>query len=217
MKHGFPISRMMTCRDFYVNKSKPHLLEFIALGIILLLSGCAGARVEPGKPLRTAIEQLLLSQALDRTLNDVNLPLPSDAAILVEAVGLTRDYGPDQEYARQAIARRLTSLGFRLVQKEEEATYRIRILLQTFGIEQGITFIGIPAAQGVLFLFPVPEIALYKNIQEKAYVRWSLDVSEPATGGLIYSSPWYAASTYYNHYTVLLLVTFHRTDLELPE
>jgi hypothetical protein len=193
------------------------LAGFLGMAVILLLSGCAGARVEPGKPMRPAVEQLLLSQGLDRTLNDVSLPLPSDAAILVEAVGLTRDYGPDQEYARQAIARRLTSLGFRLVQKEEEATYRIRILLQTFGIEQGITFIGIPAAQGVLFLFPVPEIALYKNIQEKAYVRWSLDVSEPATGGLIYSSPWYGESTYYNHYTVLLLVTFHRTDLELPE
>jgi hypothetical protein len=163
------------------------------------------------------MEQLLLSQALDRTLNHVSLPLPSRAAVLVEAVGLTRDFGPDQEYARQAIARHLTSQGFRIVHRDEEATHRLRILLQTFGLEQGITFVGIPPAQGVLFLFPVPEIALYKNIQERGHVRWSFDVSEPATGGLIYSSPWYAASTYYNHYTVLFLITFHRTDLELPE
>jgi hypothetical protein len=198
-------------------KTTVFLARLLGTGVLLLLSGCAGARVEPSKPLRTAIEQLLLSQALERTLDSVSLPLPSHATILVEAVGLTRDYTLDQEYARQAIARHLTSQGFRLVQSEEEATYRIRVLLQTFGIEQGVTFFGVPPAQGVLFLFPVPEIALYKNIQETGHVRLSLNVFDRATGGLIYSSPWYAASTYYNHYTVLFLMTFRRTDLELPE
>lgn len=208
---------MMERCDSHMNKSTFILLGFLDLGTIFLLSGCTAARVDPVKPLRTAVEQLLLSQALDRTLDNVRLPLTSHAAILVEAVGLTRDFGPDQEYVRQAVARHLTSQGFRLARRDEEATHRIRILLQTFGLEQGITFIGIPPAQGVLFLFPVPELALYKNIQERGHIRWSFDVSEPATGGLIYASPWYAASTYYSHYTVLFLVTFHRTDLELPE
>lgn len=192
------------------------LAKFLVVGALLFIAGCAGIR-EPAKPLRTAIEQLLLSQALERTLDNVSLPLPSHAAILVEAVGLTRDYAPDQEYARQVIARHLAEQGFGLVQSEGEATYRIRILLQTYGIEQGVEFFGIPPSSSVLLLFPVPEVALYKTIKERGYARWSLNVFEPATGRLIYSSPWYAASTYYNHYTVLFLVQFRETDLEFTE
>ena len=202
--------------DNSLKKATVFMARFLVVGTLLLLSGCAGIR-EPGKPLRTAIEQLLLSQALERTLDNVSLPLPSHAAILVEAAGLTRDYAPDQEYARQAIAGHLTRQGFRLVQSEEEATYRVRVLLQTFGTERGIVFLGTPSVQSVLLPLPIPEIALYKDVKEKGYVRWSLNVFERARGALISSSPWYAASTFYSEYTVLFFVTFRLTDLELQE
>lgn len=183
---------------------------------MLLLSGCAATR-EAGKPLRTAIQQLLLSQALQRTLQTISLPIPGDAAIIVEAVGLTRDYAADQEYARQVIALHLAKRGFRLAQKEEEAMYRINVVLQTFGSEQGVAFLGMPPVQSVLIPFSLPELALYKDSHEMGYVRWAFTISERVSGRVIYSGPWHAASTYYNHYTVFLLVRFVRTDLELPE
>lgn len=183
---------------------------------VVLLSGCAATR-QTSTPLRTAIEQLLLSQALQRTLPEVNLPLPENSAVFLEAVGLTRDYIPDQEYVRQAIALQLAKQGFRLAQREEEAMYRIKILLQTFGTEQGVVFVGLPQVQSVLLPFALPEISLYKDLHQTGHVRWALTVFERATGRLISSSPWHAASTYYNHYTVLILVTFRLTDLELSE
>lgn len=183
---------------------------------LLLLSGCASTR-EPGKPLRTAIEQLLLSQALERTLEHVSLPLPDQAALVVEAVGLTRDYPADQEYARQAIALQLARQGFRLVEREEEATYRMRVLIQTLGTEQGVVFLGLPPVQSVLLPFALPEIALYKDLHAAGLVRWAFSIFDRATGRLINSSPWYAASTYYNQYTLLFIVSFHLTDLELTQ
>lgn len=194
------------------------LTRTICFGICLvLLSGCAATRQAGSAPLRPAIEQLLLSQALQRSLQEVSLPIPADATVFVEAVGLTRDNPPDQEYVRQAIAVQFARQGFRPVQKEEEARYRIKVLLQTFGIEQGVVFFGMPPVQSVLLPFSLPEIALYKDFHQMGLVRWALTVSERATGRLINSSPWYAASTYYNHYTLFIAVTFRMTDLELPE
>ena len=189
----------------------------LLVGVMLvILPGCAATR-EAGKPLRTAVQQLLLSQALQRTLQTVSLPLPDDAAIIVEAVGLTRDYAADQEYARQVIALHLAKQGFRLAQNEGEATYRINVLLQAFGSEQGIAFFGMPPVQSVLLPFSLPELSLYKDFHESGHVRWALTVSERSNGRVIFSSPWYAASTYHNHYTILLVIRFVRTDLDLPE
>lgn len=184
--------------------------------LAFLLSGCATTR-EPGKPLRTAIEQLLMAQALERTLETISLPIPDDSTVLVEAAGLTRDYTPDQEYVCQAIAIHLAKQGFRLALNEQNATYRISVLLQTFGTEQGVVFFGIPPVQSMLLPVAVPEVALYKDVHQTGTVRLALNVIDQATGRLISSSPWHAASTYYNNYTVLLLAVFRLTNLELPE
>lgn len=194
------------------------LTRTVCFGLLLaLLSGCAATRQAGSAPLRPAIEQLLLSQALQRSLSEVSLPIPADATVFVEAVGLTRDNPPDQEYARQAIAVQLARQGFRPVQKEEEARYRIKVLLQAFGIEQGVVFFGMPQVQSVLLPFSLPEITLYKDFHQTGLVRWALTVLERGSDRLISSSPWYAASTYYNHYTVFFAVSFRLTDLELPE
>jgi hypothetical protein len=189
---------------------------FVLVGTLLLISGCVGLR-DPGKPLRTAITQLLLSQALERALDGISLPVPGDAAVLVEAVGITRDYTPDQEYARQVVALHLARQGFRLAKNEAAATYRITIVLQTFGTEQGVRFLGIPPLQSIFLPFPIPEIALYKSVNEKGLARLSVNVIESATGTLISSGPWYGSATYYNQYTVLFAINFHLTDLESAE
>jgi len=197
---------------------RPILPGVLWVGLLLLLSGCMGVR-DLEKPSRTAFTQLLLSQALERGLEPVSLPLPAGATILVEAVGLARDntFTPDQEYARQVVSVHLARQGFRLAMGGEEATYRIKVLLQTLGTEQAVQFFGLPPLQSIFLPFPIPEIALYKSVAEKGIVRFSLNVFERATGGMVSSSPWYEATRFYSQYVVLFLVSFHLTDLEFAE
>lgn len=187
-------------------------------GLVLLLSGCMGLR-DLEKPPRTAFTQLLLSQALDRGMETASVPLPAGATVLVDAVGLTRDhvFTPDQEYARQAVSVHLARQGFRLVMGGEQATYRVKVLLQAFGTEQAVQFFGLPPLQSIFLPFPIPEIALYKSVAEKGMVRFSLNVFEQATGTLVSSSPWYEASRYFNQYLLLFVVSFHLTNLEFSE
>lgn len=137
--------------------------------------------------------------------------------MLVEAVGITRDYAPDQEYVRQVVELHLARQGFRLAQNGADAAYRIRVVIQTFGTEQSVSFLGIPPLQSIFLPFPIPEIALYKNVNEKGLTRLSVSVIESAMGTLISSGPWVGAATYYNQYTVLFVINFHLTDLELAE
>lgn len=213
----YPIGSSMKCRERGMANGalSRAAFVFVLAGTLLLISGCLGLR-DPGKPQRAAITQLLLSQALERALDSISLPVPGDAAVLVEAVGITRD-SPDQEFSRQVVALHLARQGFRLAKNEAEATYRVTIVLQTFGTEQGVTFFGIPPLQSIFLPFPIPELALYKSVSEKGLARLSLNVIESATGTWISSSPWYGAATYYNQYTMLFAINFRLTDLELAE
>src|ERR671919_2118046 len=57
---------------------------------VFLLAGCALAR-ESSKTPRTAIEQLLLSQAVTRSLADVALPLPAGSSVVIDVAGFGMD------------------------------------------------------------------------------------------------------------------------------
>lgn len=180
------------------------------LMLLLLLAGCSVTR-EYSKSPRTSVEQLLLSQALERSLREVALPIPDGVPVLVETTTLTAD----QRFLEQVVSDRLARSGM-LLTKPEEAVYRVRVVTQSFGTEQGTSFFGMPPVQSVLLPFALPELALYKHVHQEGAVRMMLDVFEIATGRLISSSPWYGATTYHDQYTILLFFSFSKTDLRLP-
>ena len=205
--------------------------------LVVLLSGCMLAR-EPSKTPRTAVEQLLLSHAIERSVEDLIVPIPESASVVVDVVGfsthlpflrqtkgthgLERPEGlvfgvpSDLSYVRDAVASRLALLGFRVRSKEDEATYRVNIKLQALGTEQGQTFFGMPPVQSVIIPFALPELTVYKRDDQTAHVRYSLDIYEIETGQLLRSTAWYHGSSYYHMFTILFLIRFKTSDLILP-
>jgi hypothetical protein len=198
---------------------------------LLVLSGCALPR-EQSKTPRSAIEQLLLGQALERSLVRLAAPIPEGESITVEATGFTAETTlplardrtgelfhqgySDLSFARDAVSRRLGQLGLRLPNRKENTAYLVRVIVQALGTEQATLFFGLPAIQSALLPVGVPEITIYKAQHQKALARLSLDVFDVPTGRLLQSTPWYEGSAYYNQYTVLLWISFRSTDLELP-
>jgi hypothetical protein len=175
-----------------------------------MLSGCALPR-EVTKSPRSAIEQLLLSQALERSLAEATLPVPDGATILVEPTALSAD----QYFAGRVVSNRLAKTGLRLDEGQGNAQYRVLMVIHAFGTEQDTTFFGIPEIQSVVIPFALPEIPFYKVVRQTALARWSLDVFEYKTGRFVTSSPWYQAGTSHTQYTVLFF-TVNVTDLS-PE
>src|SRR5689334_25400847 len=121
------------------------------LVLTLASSGCAFTRT-PSQTTRTATEQLLLSQAIERSLHDLAVPLPEGASVMVDTVGFavppTSIVPSDMLYVRDAVAGRLGHLGLRVQPKTEEPTYHVRVLVQSVGTVQGDTFFGMPSLQG---------------------------------------------------------------------
>ena len=92
----------------------------------------------------------------------------------------------------------------------------VRVMVQSLGTSQSLTFLGMPAVQSVLLPFALPELTLYRKQNQLAYARIKLDIFENATGRLIGSTPWWVGKTFYNQYTILFFMFFNTTDLNDP-
>ncbi len=163
----------------------------------------------------TAIEQFLKTQAVEQSLHAkdaTTLPLPKGATVKLKTTGLTIE----QRFLIGAVSQWLGEQGFRLPPENQEATYKIQILVQSLGTEQSQSFFGMPPVQSVLLPFALPEIAIYKAHYQLGFTRFRLDIFETTSGQFIRSTPWLQASTFYNEYTLLFFIDFHRTNLVGP-
>lgn len=210
--------------------------------LLPLLASCTIPR-EITKTARSAIEQLLLAEAVNRSLLDVSLPISVDEPLYMEVTGLQLGYlspmvplssvsasgemsttgtstsgyfspAGDLAFVRDAVATHLGVLGYRISKREEDASYLIRVVVQSFGTNQSISFFGMPPIQSVLIPFSLPQLTVYQNLAQDGFVRYGVEVIERASGRLLYSTPWYSHRTYHDQYTLFFFFTFRVTDLE---
>lgn len=193
-------------------KKTIHLL-FLSL-LIGLLSACSTTQKVTNSA-RTATEQLLISEAITRSLPkqiDLPLPMPKGAIVKLDVTGLT----PDKDMAKGIVAGWLGFLGYTVQDGPENATHRVNLVIDSLGSEVGNTFFGIPPIQASLIPISLPELALFKADLQSGYVRFHLDVFDMPSGRFIASSSPFIADTFYNAYTVLFLISFNKTDLTSP-
>ena len=159
---------------------------------------------------RSTMEQLLLAQALERTLVDARMPIDPAESVAVEAVGLTGDAG----YAKSIVEEWLRKKGLHV--GGEAPNYLVRVILQAFGTQNTETFVGIPPIQGGFIPLATPELAIYKNIHQKGYARLNLEVSDKKTGALVAVSPVFEDEVFYEDVVWLFLIGFKNTDIVPP-
>lgn len=214
----------------------------VCASLLPLLTSCTIPR-EITKTARSAIEQLLLSEALNRSLLGVTLPMSVGEPLYMEVTGLQLGYlsplvplpsvsalgetsttgtstggyfspAGDLAFVRDAVATHLGVLGYRISKREEDASYLVRVVVQSFGTNQSTSFFGMPPIQSVLIPFSLPQLTVYQNLSQDGYVRYGVEVIERASGRLLYTTPWHSHQTYHNQYTILFFFTFRMTDLE---
>jgi len=181
---------------------------FTVLLCVLNLSGCSPT-YESTKTPRTPTEQLLLTQSLQRTLIEAEVPISPGQTVAVETVGLTAD----QAFVTAFIEKWLAREGLDLPKDGKEALMA-RVTLDAFGTLQDVTFFGIPQITAVVLT--IPEIAFYKAQKQLGMTRLSIDFIEKQTGRLIRSTPIFEGDAYFNKYTVFVFVNFSDTDLLPP-
>ena len=193
-----------------------NFLQIIALAaVIVLVAGCSTTQRNTQSS-RTAVEQLLLSEAVKRSFpSDPGefLPIPRGAGVAINTVGMTAD----QAFLQQVLAGWLGQQGY-LVQKDgKDATHRVDVVVEALGTELSGTFMGMPPIQSQLIPFALPELALYKSQYQTGYAKFHLNVFGLAAGNFLGSNS-FLADAYYNDYTVLFVLSHTFTDLpSVPE
>ena len=201
---------------------------FLLSILIALVTGCALSQ-EVSRTPRTAIEQVLLTQAVEQALVNLSVQLPEGVNVDVDVTGLDDDRSrlgmtnadlgtinrPSRDilYIRDAVAAELGRRGYRVSARGTESPYLVRVMAESFGTMQGNVFVGMPPVQSVLIPFSLPELTLYRNQSQSGYVRLHMDVYDNRTGEFLGSTPKLVGRAYFNQYTVLLLATWHRTDV----
>lgn len=201
------------------------------LGLMAVLAGCS-LEQELSRTPRTAVEQVLLTQAVNQALTNLTVQLPAGVNIELDAIGLESDRSrlrmtnsdlgslnsPNRDilYIRDTVAAELGRRGYLVRARDMESPYLVRVMAESFGTMQGITFFGIPPVQSLLIPFALPELTLYKQQNQSGYARLHLDIYDNRTGEFLGSSATLVGRTFYNQYTMLFFLTWNRTDIDAP-
>jgi hypothetical protein len=180
---------------------------------LLVQTGCHSLNVS--EPKRTATEQLLLSTAADRALQDVDLaPLRGKKVFMEERY--FESY--DQEYILGAIRELISKNGALLVREANDADIILEARSGGLGIDSRIGLLGIPA---IPFPIPMvgtistPEVAFYKSELHDSIGRFVLLAYDKNTGAFIHSTGSLPGKSYFHYYKVLGF--FHWRNTDIPE
>jgi hypothetical protein len=188
---------------------------FLFCAACLLLAGCTTARSTA--PLRTATEQLLISTAADRAAQQLALGIPTGTKVFVDSRYFQ---GYDDGYALAAIRTQMLKSGLMVVDDRALAEAVVMVSSGALSTDQNSLLIGVPQLT-VPYLpagnsVTVPEIALFKQAEEKGVAKFVATGYDAKTGKLLATTdPRYGFSHNTNH-TVLLFFSWSTGDIIPP-
>jgi len=196
-----------------------HLLLVAALGAMLGLAGCTTNRLtEPGQ---TATEQLLISTAVDRAVDQLNPTIPAGTKVFVDGQFFDMAPGDAALYSKYAIASvrdRLLRQGARLVDDRKTADMVAELRTGGQSIDHSDFLVGIPAIPIPIPLvgtFSIPKVALFERDRQTGIAK--LAVTATGKDGALTAStgPTYGESDH-TQMVVLLFFSWTKEDL-LPD
>jgi len=135
---------------------------------------------------RAAIEQLLLSGAVDNALEKLDIPQLAGKKTYLDFTNL-KSY--DIEYVKAAVRARFAEIGAHLTEDAEQADYVAEISSGALGTEYKSSILGIPAIPVPGSPTPLPELALARSIEQTGIVK--LLVFVHSNGKLVITGHYY--------------------------
>jgi hypothetical protein len=179
--------------------------------ILLALAACS--TVNDTAPQRSATEEMLISTAADRAAEKLTLALPKKDKVFVDASNVD---GTDAKYAVATIRAHLLQKGIRLVDDKKAAHTIVELRAGALSIDKSQNLIGIPSFNIPIPLsttpLSTPEVALYKNDDQKGVAKFAIIAYDAKQGKLISSEvPQYGYS-HKTKRTVLIFFTWTDND-----
>lgn len=179
---------------------------------LLAVGACTSAR--ESSPDRTATEQLLISTAIDRAVEKLDLRIPRATKVFVDGDAIQ---GPDASYATGAVKDRILRNGAHLVPLRSQAEAIVELRAGALSVDDEETLVGIPEFDVPVPLagpLETPELSLYKQKERKGVAKLSATSYALPDGRLVDSSgPQFG----YSHEREETLVVFSWRTTDLPE
>jgi len=117
---------------------------------------------------RAAIEQLLLSGAVDNALEKLDIPQLAGKKTYLDFTNL-KSY--DVEYVKAAVRARFAEIGAHLAEDAKQADYVVEISSGALGTEYKSSILGIPSIPIPNSPTPFPELALARGVEQTGIAK----------------------------------------------
>ncbi len=191
-------------------------LSFHVLAVMLwsmVMVGCMGTpRITD--PIRTAVEQLLLSTAVDKAFKDIDLTRLAGVRVFLDAHGFE---ATDKAYAITLTSMVLGKYGALIAEDMSEAEAVAAITSGALSIDRSDSLLGIPSLAIPIPLsgyLRTPEIAFYKVIKQTGIAKLAINVYEKPTGRQIFAIGPVSGTSYYNYHKVFFAFSYRTTDIQ---
>ena len=178
--------------DRVARTAGPARLSLLCLAI-LAVTGCGTTRISD--TLRTGTEQLLLSTAIERAVNDMDFSVLDGKDVYFDPQYLRGV--SDEGYIISSIRQRLLAEGAFLKATRDEATYVVEARAGTVGTNRQDVLIGVPQVTlptGAMMPgapSAIPEIPLAKKTQQRGIVKLAAFAYNQQTGQAVWQSGTY--------------------------
>jgi hypothetical protein len=201
------------------------------LGAALLagLVGCGTTKWSDTS--RTATEQLLISDAMDRAISKVDLRALAGKEIYLDASPLGRTV--DSDYLVSSLRQHMLASGCILKEKREEAEYVLELRAGAVGTDRRELLVGVPATK-VPDVVPVPgvprsipEVGLIKKTEQRGVAKIAMFAYNRKTGRPVWQSDvipveskakdiWFLGAGPFQQGTIYEGTKFAGDEIEIP-
>ena len=164
---------------------KSHRTFCVAACLItaFLFTGCTTTRTTDTA--RTGLEQLLISNAVDQTLNKVALPPVTGRKVFVEEKYLE---AVDKGYIIGSLRQRLMANGAQIVDAKEGSDMTLEIFSGGVGTDNVESYLGVPGLTVPGLPVEIPEVRLYEKKAQYGTAKLGMVAYATTTGELLYDS-----------------------------
>ena len=164
--------------------------HYAATLLVCALAGCGTTRMTD--TMRTGTEQLLLSNAIDRSISEINFSPLTGKSVYLDSTYLRGII--DEGYIISSLRQALLSSGCLLKANREEAMYILEARAGAVGTNRHDVLVGIPSVSlptaGLISGAPsmIPEIPFAKSSEQKGIAKLAMFAYNQQTGQPIWQS-----------------------------
>ena len=148
----------------------------------MLFTGCTTTRTTDTA--RTGLEQLLISNAVDQTLDKVALPPVTGRKVFVEDKFLE---AVDKGYILGSLRQRLMANGAQLVDAKDGSDLTIEIFSGGVGTDNVEMYAGVPGLTVPGMPVEIPEVRVYEKSSQYGTAKLGLVAYATTTGEMLYN------------------------------